>query len=50
MSSNNKMTDVSNMSFFALQKSRFFSPNCPEAAKNAVIRGFRKTKKRFSNA
>jgi hypothetical protein len=37
------------MSDFALQKSRFFSPNPPEAAKNALIRELRKSALRFFN-
>jgi hypothetical protein len=37
------------MSFFALQKVDFLTPNCPALAKNAAIRGLRKTQMRFSN-
>jgi hypothetical protein len=37
------------MSKLILQKSRFFSPNPPEAAKNAGIRELRKSALRFFN-
>jgi hypothetical protein len=40
---------IDNLSKIDLQKPRFLATNCPTLAKNAVIRGIRKTQMRFSN-